>query len=62
MTAHIVAPGPGEQPLSDISAHKSFASLSSLVRRSAAGVVLVAVVVFGVIVFGTQFANPGNFA
>ena len=62
MTAHIVAPAPDEQPLSDVSAHESFGSLSSLIRRSAAGVVLIVVLVFGVMIFGTQFANTGNFA
>jgi ribose transport system permease protein len=62
MTAHVVAPAPDDQPLGDFSAHESFGSLSSLVRRSAAGVVLVVVVILGVIVFGTQFANTGNFA
>ena len=40
MTSHIVAPAPSDPPLGDVSAHESFGSLSSLIRRSAAGVVL----------------------
>ena len=62
MTAHIVAPAPGDPPLGDVSAHASIGSLSSLVRRSAAGVVLIVVLVLGVIIFGSQFANTGNIA
>jgi ribose/xylose/arabinose/galactoside ABC-type transport system permease subunit len=60
MTVHIVAPEPGDSPLGDVLTHRSFGSLSSLIRRSAAGVVLIVTLVFGVIVFGSQFANTGN--
>ena len=62
MTSHIVAPAPGDPPLGDVSAHESFGSLSSLIRRSAAGVVLLIVMVAGVMIFGSQFANTANFA
>ena len=62
MTSHVVAPAPSDPPLDDIAAHESFGSLSSLIRRSAAGVVLAVVFVVGVIIFGSKFANTGNLA
>lgn len=62
MTSDVVARTPGDPPLGDAAAPASFGSVSSLIRRSAAGVVLMVVVVVGVIVFDSKFANTGNFS
>lgn len=62
MTSDIVARTPGDPPLGDIAAPGSFGSVTSLIRQSAAGVVLMIVVILGVILFGSKFANTGNFS
>ena len=58
----VVARTPGDPPLGDVAAPASFGSVASLVRQSAAGVVLVIVILLGVVIFGSKFANTGNFA
>jgi galactofuranose transport system permease protein len=58
----VVARTPGDPPLGDVAAPASFGSVASLVRQSAAGVVLVIVIILGVVIFGSKFANTGNFA
>ena len=63
MASDTIAPAPSDGPLEDlVGAHRVLGRPSSLIQRSAAGVVLVVVVVLGVIIFGPQFANTGNFA
>jgi ribose/xylose/arabinose/galactoside ABC-type transport system permease subunit len=58
----VVARTPGDPPLGVVAAPASFGSVASLVRQSAAGVVLVIVLLLGVVIFGSKFANTGNFA
>jgi galactofuranose transport system permease protein len=58
----VVARTPGDPPLGDVAAPASFGSVASLVRQSAAGVVLVIVILLGVVLFGSKFANTANFA
>ena len=58
----VVARTPGDPPLGDVAAPASFGSVASLVRQSAAGVVIVIVILLGVVIFGSKFANTGNFA
>jgi ribose transport system permease protein len=62
MTSDIAAQAPGGPSFGEIATHPSFGSVATLIRRSAAGVVLVVVVLIGVIAFGSQFANTGNLA
>jgi ribose transport system permease protein len=58
----VVARTPGDPPHGDAAAPASFGSVASNVRRSAAGIVLIVVVLLGVVIFGSNFANTGNFA
>jgi len=62
MSSDVVARTAGDPPHGNIDANASFDSMSTIIRRSAAGIVLVVVVLIGVVAFGTQFANTGNFA
>ena len=62
MTTDLLARTPGDPPPGDVGAPAAYGSWSSVIRRSAAGVVLAVVVLVGIVAFGSDFANFDNFA
>ena len=62
MTTELLARTPGDPPPGDVGAPAAYGSWSSVIRRSAAGVVLAVVVLVGIVAFGSDFANFDNFA
>jgi len=62
MTAETTTRASDDSPLEDVAAHWSRGSVTSLIQRSAAAVVLVVVVLVGVILFGSKFASTANLA
>jgi ribose/xylose/arabinose/galactoside ABC-type transport system permease subunit len=62
MTPDIAARTPDDGSQDEISVFGSVGTVTSLIQRSAAAVVLAVVVLVGVIVFGSDFGNTGNFS
>ena len=62
MTIDTTTRVPDDGPLDDVAAHWSRGSVTSLIQRSAAAIVLVVVVLLGVVLFGSKFASTANFA
>ncbi len=62
MTPDLAARTPDDGSQEQIAVFGSVGTVTSLIQRSAAGLVLVVVVAVGVIVFGSDFGNTGNFS
>jgi ribose transport system permease protein len=62
MTPDLAARTPDDGSDEEISVFGSVGTVTALIQRSAAGVVLVVVVLVGVFVFGSDFGNTGNFS